>query len=204
MTLDAWLLFSMTEAALCLSPGPAVLLVVSYSLRRGVGEGLRASAGILAANALYFAISATGIGAVLMASWQVFFLVKWIGAAYLVWLGLRMIFECTNADDDPASSPPPDRALAHGFVTQGANPKVIFFFAALLPQFVDPAASVPLQIGILGITSVLIELAVLAGYAFLAGRSRRFVRPQFERTIGRVGGALLVGAGAGLAALRRP
>ena len=90
MSFETWLLFCATEAVLCFTPGPAVLLVVSLSLSRGPRSGLGGSLGILVANALYFAISATGLGAVLLASWQVFIVIKWVGAAYLVWLGIRM------------------------------------------------------------------------------------------------------------------
>ena len=91
MTLEAWLLFCATETVLCLSPGPAVLLVVSLSLVRGGRAGLHAASGILAVNALWFALSATSLAAILVASWQVFFVVKWAGAAYLVYLGVRML-----------------------------------------------------------------------------------------------------------------
>src|SRR4029077_1829756 len=92
VTLQGWLLFCATETVLCFTPGPAVLLVVSLSLTRGARAGLGASLGILATNAFYFCLSAAGIGAVILASWDLFFLLKWLGAAYLVWLGLRMLF----------------------------------------------------------------------------------------------------------------
>src|SRR5262245_26506994 len=127
MSLQAWLLFCATETILCFTPGPAVLLVISESLSSGAGAGLSASLGILAANALYFALSATSLGAVLVASWQVFVAIKWMGAAYLVWLGTRMLFARLR------SSPPVDRpdgvarpwrqSFSLAVLTQGANPK---------------------------------------------------------------------------------
>jgi homoserine/homoserine lactone efflux protein len=92
LTVEAWLLFCVTEAVLSFTPGPAVLLVVSLGLSRGGRAGVVGSLGILAANAIYFALSATTLGAVLQASWQLFVVVKWLGAAYLIWLGARMIF----------------------------------------------------------------------------------------------------------------
>jgi homoserine/homoserine lactone efflux protein len=81
MTIETWLLFCVTETVLCFTPGPAVLLVLSLSLTTGAGAGVGASLGILAANAFYFLLSATGVGAVLLASYELFFLIKWIGAA---------------------------------------------------------------------------------------------------------------------------
>jgi homoserine/homoserine lactone efflux protein len=89
-------------------------------------------------------------------------------------------------------------------VAQGANPKALVYFTALLPQFVNPAAPLAPQITILAVTSILIEFGVLAGYATLASRMSRFAqRPRFATTLNRVGGGLLIGAGAGLATLKR-
>lgn len=207
MTTQTWLLFCATETALCFTPGPAVLLVVSLALARGVPAGLGASFGILAANSAYFVVSATSLGAILLASWHVFFLIKWVGAAYLIWLGLRMIF--FPAVRAPAERPGPSQpgfrpgAFGHGFVTQAANPKALVFFTALLPQFIDPAGAVPLQVMILGVSAVLIELAVLGIYVAACHGARRWVGDaRFATPLQRVGGVFLVGAGARLAVTR--
>src|SRR5262245_24073916 len=94
--------------------------------------------------------------------------------------------------------------LLHGVVTQGANPKALLFFTALLPQFVNPAEPLVPQIALLAVTSVLIEFGVLTGYAVLASRACGLAhRPRFARVINRIGGGLLIGAGAGLATLKR-
>jgi homoserine/homoserine lactone efflux protein len=191
-----------------LSPGPAVLLVLSMSLTRGWQPGLLASAGILEANLFYFALSATSLGAMLLASWELFFLIKWLGAAYLIWLGLKTFFARMDAVR-PVAEPltPPRigmRTFLHGVVAQGANPKALLFFTALLPQFVNPAAPLVPQIALLALTSVLIEFGVLTAYAVLASRARGLTyRPRFAHIINRVGGGLLIGAGAGLATLKR-
>jgi homoserine/homoserine lactone efflux protein len=209
MSIEAWLLFATTETMLCLTPGPAVLLVLSVSLRRGLSPGLQASAGILVANAFYFLLSATSLGAILLASWEAFSLIKWVGAAYLIWIGLNM---CIARGAEPTGTaarctpPRPGRGtFLHGVVTQGANPKALVFFTALLPQFVDPAKPLALQIAILAVTSILIEFGVLTAYTALASRASRYAqRPRFASMLKRVGGGLLIGAGAGLATLKRP
>jgi homoserine/homoserine lactone efflux protein len=207
MSIDTWLIFAVTETVLCLSPGPAVLLVLSVSLTRGQASGLQASAGILVANILYFVLSATSLGAILLASWEVFFLIKWLGAGYLIWLGLTMFFRRSEAALQTAQHPAPGHGMGtflHGVVTQGANPKTLVFFTALLPQFVNPTEPLAPQVALLGVTSVLIEFGVLAGYAGLASRASRLThRPVFTRLVNRVGGGLLIGAGAGLATLKR-
>jgi threonine/homoserine/homoserine lactone efflux protein len=207
MTLESWLLFTVTEIVICVSPGPAVLLVLSVSLTHGWPPGLQASAGILTANLLYFCLSATSLGAILLASRELFFLIKWLGAAYLIWLGLKTFFAQGDAARHLAAHLIPTRTVTgtflHGVVAQGANPKALLFFTALLPQFVNPAAPLVPQIILLAMTSVLIEFGVLTGYAVLASRASGLVHhPRFARIINRVGGGLLIGAGAGLAALK--
>ena len=207
MPLETWLLFCATETVLCFTPGPAVLLVISMALARGGAAGIRASLGILAANAFYFALSASGIGAVLLASWDLFSLIKWAGATYLLWLGVRMFFSRASVLDGSASAADHRRTPApftHGLVTQGANPKALVFFTALLPQFIDPAGSVPVQVAILGASSILIELAVLALYVAACRRARHIVRqPRFATSLNRGGGILLMWAGVRLATLER-
>jgi threonine/homoserine/homoserine lactone efflux protein len=207
MNPEVWLVFVLTETALCLVPGPAVLLVLSQGLTRGVGASLWSSLGILTGNSFYFVLSAAGLGAILLASHELFFAIKWLGAAYLVWLGLRTFFGrssgfATSDGDAPGRSA--WDGFTHGFVAQVANPTALVFFTALLPQFVDPSHSLATQVAILAATSVTIEFAVLAGYGGLAGRlSHVATRPRFATVTNRIAGAMLMTAGAGLATLLR-
>jgi threonine/homoserine/homoserine lactone efflux protein len=205
MSFETWALFCATEVVLCFTPGPAVLLVVSLALTRGAQAGLAGSLGILVANGLYFALSATGIGAILLASWELFFLIKWLGAAYLLWLGLRMLLARPHrlaADDRSPLSPV--APIRHGLITQGANPKALIFFTALLPQFVDPVHPVATQIAILGVSSILIEFLVLGLYVAICQRARGLMqRPGFATALNRTGGVLLIGAGAGMATIKQ-
>ena len=208
MTLHAWGLFCATETLLCLRPGPACLLVISLALRRGEGAALFAALGVLAANAVYFAISATGLVAVHSLSAEIFAAIKWSGALYLIWIGAKTIVRSFRKTT-PAGALLPEaaastrRAFWQGFVAQGANPTLLVYFTAILPQFIDAAHPLPGQVAILAASSFAIELAVMSVYAALAARAGRHAVPRFQRVADRVGGGLLVAAGAGLASLRR-
>jgi homoserine/homoserine lactone efflux protein len=204
MSWQIWSLFMITETALCLTPGPAVLFVVSQALSHGAARSLWANLGILTANTLYFILSALGLGAVLLASHEVFQVIRWVGAAYLIYLGLMTFFGKGKA---LAQSPQSSREtrvgwklLTRGVVLQAANPKSLIFFTALLPQFIDPKNPVGWQILILGVSSVFVEFFVLAGYGFFAGRAAHLARePRYARLTNQVAGACLIVAGTGVA-----
>ena len=195
MTWTTWWIFVCTETVLCLTPGPAVLFILSSALKAGARKSIFSNLGILSANAVYFALSATGVGALLLSS-KLFLAVKWIGAAYLVIYGLRLIFGKHEAVPELALLDPKSHHLFFsGFTLQISNPKAILFFSALLPQFLNPHAAIVPQVVILGVTSVLIEFCILLGYG-VAGSS---LTPRYARWTNRVAGGLLIAAGAGLA-----
>src|SRR5262245_55828889 len=106
MTLEAWALFCLTETVLCLNPGPSVLLVVSLSATRGRRSGVMAALGVLAANAVYFALSATGLVTAHALSDDLYLAIRWTGAAYLVWLGARMVIRSFRLADASAPATP--------------------------------------------------------------------------------------------------
>lgn len=197
MTLTTWWIFVCTETVLCLMPGPAVMFILSSALKAGARKSIASNLGILSANTVYFALSATGIGALLLSS-KLFLAVKWIGAAYLVILGIRLLIDHNDVIKTPAKALN-DHKLHHlffnGFTLQMSNPKAILFFSALLPQFLNQHAAIVPQIVILGATSVVIEFSILLGYG-IAGSS---IAPRYARWTNRVAGGLLIGAGAGLA-----
>jgi homoserine/homoserine lactone efflux protein len=203
------LLFAATELLLSMTPGPAVLLVVSQGMRRGFASSRRGAAGILTGNAIYFALSAAGLGALLVASKRVFDVLQIAGAAYLVLMGLKMVlWPSRPADESPSRRDLEDSktrrldgSFVQGLFTQLANPKAIVFFTALLPQFVDASKPMTVQFVILGVTSILVELPVLLLYGFAADRGRA-VYGKHAPLIERLSGACLVAAGAKLAATR--
>jgi len=204
---ETWFLFVITEAVLSITPGPAVLFVLSQGLRQGAARSVWASLGILSANAMYFALSATGLGALLLASYDLFFLIKWAGAGYLVYLGLQCFTSKSSmlkAREERSRSTSNLRIWRDGFLLQGSNPKALLFFAAILPQFIEPNYSIPFQVLVLGVSSIIVEFLILAAYGKLAGRTMVLANdPRFERISNRVAGVLLIGAGLGLARLRQ-
>ena len=193
-------MFVLTEGALNVTPGPAVLFVVSQGLRRGSNVALSSAVGILAANACYFAVSGTGVGALLVASGSIFTLAKWAGAGYLLYLGaialLRPPLPDATSSRTVADSGPSTHFL-RGFLLQLSNPKSLLFFMAILPQFIDRSRPIAPQIIILGVTSVVLEFVVLAAYG--AGAARVGMQPRFAIAASRMSGIFLVGAALGLA-----
>jgi len=206
MSASTWWVFVSLNLALDLTPGPAVLYVLSSGLRAGAGKSLAASSGILSANALYFAISGTGLGALVLASYRLFFAIKWLGAAYLVYMGVRALLakDAVMASPNRARSRTSARDLYRGAVlVQLSNPKAIVYFSAILPQFLNAREALLPQVALLGATSTVCEFTVLSFYGIAAGRAAALARrPAFARWTNRGAGLLLLGAGAGLASLR--
>jgi len=173
-----------------------VLYVLSQALARGTLASVWANLGILSANIVYFILSALGVGAILLASHSVFGAIRWIGAAYLVYLGVTAfigksrVLSVAKPDAAPVSGV---RALLNGMILQLSSPGAIIFFVALLPQFVDPSRSVAHQVAILAVTSVTIEFCVLLGYGALAGRATQIAsQPRFAKVTNRVSGTMLI------------
>ena len=156
---------------------------------------------------MYFALSALGLSAVLLASTTVFAALKYAGAAYLVFLGIQTIRGAgglsLQAADGAENSEPWTRTWLRATALKLANPKAVIFFVALLPQFLDAKRPLGLQMMILAATSVVVEFVVLAAYGFLADRASRFARqPQFVGVINRVSGSILLLAAIGLSLVR--
>src|SRR5262249_3655407 len=174
-------------------------------LRNGAGQSVWASGGILSANALYFALSATSLGAILIASYNLFFLIKWAGAAYLIYLGIQSFrgrSSTLNPPRIPGKSVTGWRVWRDGALLQGANPKALLFFTAILPQFIEPARSLAWQVLILGVSSIVVEFFILLAYGQLAGGAVLAARnPRFDKLTNRAAGVLLIGARLGIARL---
>jgi threonine/homoserine/homoserine lactone efflux protein len=201
MPLHQWFTFAAVSLAVSLAPGPAIITIVSAALRGGFAASLAANAGVLVADALFTAIAASGLGGLLLASHSVFLVVKWLGVAYLAYLGVRAI-------RDPAAitlgvARPAAHAFRTGLMTQLANPKIILFMGALLPQFVDPSRPVAMQFAILGLTFIVSDAIVFACYGAAAHRASAFLRsPKAARGASRLTGVAMLGIAARLAIQR--
>ena len=177
MTFKTWLLFLVMETALSLSPGPAVFYVVSQGARGALRRSAPAALGIIAANAIYFSLSATSLGAIIAASARFFAIAKWAGAAYLIYLGVKALRSAGSSHavdlgvSLPAEKGDRRRVFLGALTLQLANPKALLFFLALLPQFIDPARAVVPQMLILAATSMLPEFCILVSYGWLAHRA---------------------------------
>jgi threonine/homoserine/homoserine lactone efflux protein len=197
MTYETWLAFAAASTILVLIPGPTVLLIVSYALGQGLRTALPMAVGVALGDFTAFSASMLGVGALLATSASLFLALKWVGAAYLVWLGYKLFTAGGTLAAEPRDgSGSPLGMLAHAWLVTALNPKGITFFVAFLPQFLDPSGNIMQQMVIFGATFITIAFANAFGYAVLAARARHlFASPRAIRAFNRTGGTALMGAG---------
>jgi threonine/homoserine/homoserine lactone efflux protein len=205
MTIEIWFAFVAASAVLLLIPGPTILLVVSYALGQGWRAALPMAVGVALGDLTAMTLSMLGIGALMAASASLFTVLKWVGAAYLVWLGVKLWRSGGAATVEARKeSTAPSRLLFHAWLVTALNPKGIVFFVAFLPQFLDPAGDVVRQMLIFCATFLVMAFANVLGYALIASRARAAVGdPRVIGWVNRTGGAALVGAGVASVALTR-
>jgi len=202
MSLEIWLLFCLTDLLLCLMPGPGVLLIMSQTLTHGRQSGFAATQGILAANLVYFFLAAAGLITILKSSATAFELLKYLGAAYLVYLGLKLIITPTKRELKRKKSNSKNKSFWQGFIIHGFNPKVLLFFSAILPQFIVLNEPINNQLILLGVSALVIQSAVLFSYSLLADKSSNILGVRFRQAFNKTSGILLLFAGLGLAILK--
>ena len=198
-SLSAYLVFVATALAILLVPGPAVLYVVTRSIEMGRAGGIASVAGITTATAAYVALATAGVSSLVLASTVAFDVVKYAGAAYLIFLGARRLLG--HGLEEESDEPVPRtlrRAYTQGFFVNLANPKMIVFVFAFLPQFVDPHAGRPwLQTLALGLTFTILAFLSDGLYALAAGSVADRLRGTdlLVRVQRWIGGSVLVGLG---------
>ena len=201
MTYQTWLAFVAASSILLIIPGPTILLVVSYALGQGWRTALPMAVGVALGDFTAMTASMLGLGALLATSATIFTILKWIGAAYLVYLGIK-IWRAPVAEDegtsDVSDAPKeiPGRIFAHTYLVTALNPKSLIFFVAFLPQFLDAHGPVAMQLAVFEITFLLLATVNASLYALLAAMARQQIRkPRVQRFVNRTGGTLMIGAG---------
>ena len=175
-------------------PDTSQLLIISNSLRHGLRRSMATVAGDLTANSLQMALAAFGLTAVIAASAGALSVVKWLGVAYLVWIGLQLIFARPREDAPEAARG--GRLFRQGFVTSSANPYAVVFFGALFPQFIDASLPVWPQLLVLGITYLVVDGVILVLWGWAALRTLGRIKALGGVWINRISGALMIGAAA--------
>ena len=200
MSLSLWLGFLVAAILIAVSPGPGAAASMSAGVRYGYWAALRLIAGLQSALAIQLAIVAAGLGALLETSALAFDLVKFCGAAYLIWLGVQKWRALPQAINETALRLTQRGLFSEGLLVNLTNPKAIVFMAALTPQFVDPARPQALQFLIIGLTMCGVDTLVMSCYALLAARLARWLHaPGALRAQNRLFGGIFVGAGVLLA-----
>jgi threonine/homoserine/homoserine lactone efflux protein len=195
-------LFAVAAVTLLVIPGPAVLYIVTRSVDQGRAAGLASVCGVHVGTLVHVAAAALGLSALLVSSATAYHAVRWLGAAYLIWLGVRRLLA---HDEDAPTAPGPGtrrhglrRIFAQGVVVNVLNPKTALFFLAFLPQFVDVSrGSVPFQVVVFGVAFVLLGLVSDGAYALLASTGAGWLRrrPRVARTSRLVSGGVLISLG---------
>ena len=201
-----FLAYCLAVAILVLMPGPVVTLVVANSLSHGSRSGLGTVAGASIGNAILLGATAVGLVAFFALLSEIFEVVRWVGAGYLIWLGIAAWR--AHGRQELASVPAAKRSsravFLQGFLIAITNPKAIVFYVAFLPQFVDSHLPAGPQLLVMIGTMIVMALLSDGAYALLAGRARSwFTTPARRRLQGRITGTLLIGIGCGLLLARR-
>jgi homoserine/homoserine lactone efflux protein len=200
-----WQLFTafvLITIVLILTPGPIVTLVITTGASKGMRAALVTVAGTSIGNAVLLMAIAFGLSWVLAHAVYLFEVMRWVGAAYLVWLGIQAWRRAGRTD------PTPPRGQVHflrGFLVAISNPKTIAFFTAFLPQFIDPSRPVEFQLAVMCVVSVVLAACTDSCWAIAAGLGRAwFMKPARAKLLGRLSGLTLIGGGIWLSLARRP
>jgi len=203
--MDLYITFVLAAALLILMPGPVVTVTVANALSYGTRHGLKTVIGASSATALLLLVGGLGMASAfaLLAQW--FDWLRWIGAAYLVFLGIQAWrSKPLSLGDDDVRAGPKKSSFWQGFMVSITNPKSILFFAAFFPQFIDPALPAGPQLFTLSVTFLVIAVTLDSCYALLSGRLRPYLsNGKRGRIRNRITGSLMIGTGLVLAFARR-
>ena len=201
MSVELYLAYVLACAVMTIVPGPTVTLIVANSLRHGARAGLLNVVGTQLGLGLMLGILLVGLASIIATMGWWFDWLRLAGAAYLVWLGWKLLR--APAAPEAAKLPTPRGGfLLQGFLVLMGNPKALLWFGAFIPQFVDPAGNYVGQVVLLGLTAMAVAALSDGAYAVLTGRAGALFAARHVRTVSRIGGLCLIGGGAWLALTR--
>ncbi len=201
MAMETYLIYLAAVAVFFATPpDTSQLLIISNSIRHGLRRSVCTIAGDLTANCLQMTGAAFGLAAIIATSASAFIWIKWLGVAYLIWIGLQLILSKEQSSDvDATASGHAFRLFRQGFVTSMANPFAVVFFGALFPQFIDPTLPVLPQLFILGVTYLLVDGAILLLWGWMGIRAATALKRFSFAAVNKVCGSLMIAAAALLA-----
>jgi threonine/homoserine/homoserine lactone efflux protein len=200
--LSTYLAYLAACIAVVIVPGPTVTVIIANSLKHGARAGLLNVAGTQTGLVILIAILATGLSTVVAYFGAVFDVVRLLGAAYLIWLGIKL-WRSDGTLGAADAKPPRGGFFWQGFVVILSNPKALLFFGAFIPQFVDPKGDALLQTLLLGATFMAVATVLDGAYALAAGRAGGLLSRGNIRLVERLSGTILIGGGLWLALQRR-
>jgi homoserine/homoserine lactone efflux protein len=200
--LDVYLAYIAACFLIAIIPGPTVTVIIANSLRYGARAGLLNVAGTQLGLGLMMLVLVVGLSSVIAAMGSLFDVLRWAGAAYLVWIGYKLLRSPDTLVEDKAAAVPKGGFLLQGFLVLMANPKALLWFGAFIPQFVDPKGDYVAQIVVLGLTAMAIALVSDGAWAVVTGRAGAFLSRTQVRLVSRLSGACLIGGGIWLALSR--
>jgi homoserine/homoserine lactone efflux protein len=206
MDLSVWITYFIATIILSVTPGPGVFSSISSGLHHGFRLGMWNGIGMQLSSLIWVAVVALGLGAILIASETLFNVIKWIGVAYLIYLGIVTWRSRPRAfvEDQDDHAHTAREVFMRGFLVNMTNPKGIIFFAAILPQFIDIARPQLAQYAILAATTFVVDVAIMMAYTALAAKVLGVMRNEDHlRWVNRTLGGTFVAAGVALAGFRR-
>jgi homoserine/homoserine lactone efflux protein len=204
MSLELYLFFLVTTVMLIMVPGPAAITVAAQGASHNSRSAFLGIMGVATADAFFFALSATGIATLILASNLLFSVIKWVGVAYLIYLGLSAIFSKAGAIriDQQTKADRSTKTFYQGLVVQLANPKALMYFSALLPQFIDPNEPIMQQMLIMGLTCVIADILVYSVFSRMGAQlAKQQVKAWVIGLINKAAGVALIVTGIRMATL---
>lgn len=195
MSLESYLAFCAAAAALALVPGPTVTVIIANSLRYGARAGLMNIAGTQAGFVIWLVVAALGLSAAIKVMGLWFDVLRYAGAAYLVWLAIRLFRSNGDLAVAVDRARPQGSFFLQGFIVIISNPKMLVLFGAMIPPFITPDTDPMWQIGLLGLTFMAIAFFGDTAYALLAGKAGSFLSRSRIRALEIISGCFLVAGG---------